>query len=256
MRHRRRSRFGVALVLFLTSFAVACTTPASSGPIADVAGAIPFADGESLRYSLHNDLGEVIGYGDLSVRADGGTFVLEQRYVEADPPAGAAPTTDIVAVRVDAATLKPVGGSRLIDERAANGARARLRFEWSYGADDEGRAAMTSTRIDGEDRSEREVRLRDHYYDNESALWLWRTLAFREEFEQQYISVNPIERSQQTVNIRVPLRQTITVPAGEFDTWRLLLRNGRAVRTAWVNAAPPHQVVQWDNGDIVFKLEP
>jgi len=244
------------VVALVALFAFACTTPTSSGTIADLAGDIPFADGEVLRYSLHNDLDEVVGYGDLTVRAEGESWVLEQRYVEADPPSGAEPTTDVVVVRVDAATLKPAGGSRQVDERTRDGRRAQQGFEWSYGVDGEGRAVITSTRIDGGDREQREQRLRDHYYDNESSLWLWRTLRFVEEYEQQYISVNAIERSQQTVNVRVPLRQTIAVPAGEFDTWRLLIRNGRAVRTAWVNAAPPHQVVQWDNGDIVFKLEP
>lgn len=256
MANRRGPRLGAALALLVATVALACTTPASSGTISDVAGAIPFADGDALRYSLHNDLGEVIGYGDLSVRAEADLLVLEQRYVEADPPPGTEPTTDVVTLRVDAASLKPVDGTRQIDERAADGRRARVRFEWAYGADDEGRPVLTSIRVDGDKRSERSVRLREHYYDNESALWLWRTLGFVEEYEQQYISANPIERSQQTVNVRVPLRQTITVPAGEFDTWRLLLRNGRAVRTAWVNAAPPHEVVQWDNGDTVFKLEP
>lgn len=245
----------LALALLVLS-TLACTTPTSTGSITDVAGAVPFRDGEALRYSLHNDLDEVVGYGDLTVRAEGDVLVLEQRYVEADPPDGAEPTTDVVAVEVQAATLEPVRGTRMIDERAPDGSRARLSFEWSYGVDDEGRAVMRSTRIDGDARDERELRLRDHHYDNEASLWLWRTLAFVEEYEQQYVSVNPVERSQQTVNVRVPLRQTIEVPAGEFDTWRLLIRNGRAVRTAWVNAAPPHQVVQWDNGDIVFKLEP
>ena len=32
--------------------------------------------------------------------------------------------------------------------------------------------------------------------------------------------------------------------------------NGRATRVAWINADAPHQVLQWDNGSTVFKLEP
>jgi hypothetical protein len=45
------------------------------------------------------------------------------------------------------------------------------------------------------------------------------------------------------------------VPAGSFDTWRLQVRNGRATRVAWVNIEAPHEVVQWDNGSVVFRLE-
>ena len=50
-------------------------------------------------------------------------------------------------------------------------------------------------------------------------------------------------------------QQTITVPAGTFDTWRLQVRNGRATRVAWINVEPPHEIVQWDNGVLLFQLE-
>ena len=39
-----------------------------------------------------------------------------------------------------------------------------------------------------------------------------------------------------------------------FEAWRILLRNGRAVRTAWISIDPPHRVVRWDNGEVIFEL--
>ena len=99
-----------------------------------------------------------------------------------------------------------------------------------------------------------DLALRAHAYDNESSLWLWRAIAFAEGYEQHYVSANPFERSQQTVDLRVPQRETIAVPAGTFETWRILLRNGRAVRTAWISVEAAHQVVRWDNGDLIFEL--
>ncbi len=114
---------------------------------------------------------------------------------------------------------------------------------------------MTVTHTAAGSTEEHTLRLRDHYYDNESSLWLWRTLAFTTGYDEQYVSVNAIEGSQQTVDVRVPQRQPQAVPAGTFDTWRLLVRNGRAIRTAWVNTAAPGDVVQWDNGTVLFQLQ-
>jgi hypothetical protein len=34
----------------------------------------------------------------------------------------------------------------------------------------------------------------------------------------------------------------------------LIFRSGRAVRTAWLNVEPPHQVLRWDNSDLIFDL--
>jgi len=263
--HRRRSRtrppLGALVALLgaasaLAALAASCAAPASTGITSDLAGPPPFADGERLRYSLHADDGRVIGDGEFTVRHDGAALVLEQRYVEREPAAGTAPTTDVISVRVDGATLKPLLGSREVDERRDDGRRARRSYAWRYADDAEGRPVLIAQRtLDGK-HDERTLRLREHHYDNESALWLWRTLAFAEGYEERYVSANAIERSQQTVAVRLPQRETITVPAGTFETWRLLVRTGRAVRTAWIHASPPHEIVQWDNGSIVFRLEP
>jgi hypothetical protein len=93
-------------------------------------------------------------------------------------------------------------------------------------------------------------------YENESSLWLWRTLPFAEDYRARYVSVNVVERKRQTVELEVTGQQTITVPAGTFNTWRLQVRNGRATRVAWINVDAPHQIVRWDNGSTVLSLEP
>ena len=93
-------------------------------------------------------------------------------------------------------------------------------------------------------------------YDNDSSLWLWRTLALADGYTQRYVSVNAVDGTRQTVSLAITARQRVTVPAGGFDTWRLQVRNGRATGVAWINVQPPYQVVQWDNGSLVFQLEP
>ncbi|MEZ4554402.1 MAG: DUF3108 domain-containing protein [Dehalococcoidia bacterium] len=229
-----------------TAIAAACGGGGSAADIetSPVVAQVPFADGERLTYELRDDRG-VLGHGVLTVRRDGADFVLEQDYQEATAPEGEQATSDRATARVDAATLEPRSVERVVQGRDETTA-----YAGEYTADG-GSVHMTR---DGE--HERDIELPEYAYENESSLWLWRTLPFSEEFKTQYVSVNVIERTRQTVAIEVTGQQRTTVPAGTFDTWRLQVRNGRATRVVWINVEAPHQVIQWDNGDVVFRLEP
>lgn len=208
-----------------------------------IVASVPFADGERMSYELRDDRG-VLGHGVLTVKREGGDLVLAQEYTEASPPEGEKPTSDRSTARVDAATLQP----RTV-ERVVEGRDDTTTYAGEYS--DDGRSVQL-TRDGGH---ERDVKLPVHAYENETSLWLWRSLDLTEEYQSQYVSVNVVERTRQTVAVEVTGRQRTTVPAGTFDTWRLQLRNGRATRVVWINVEAPHQVVQWDNGDVVFRLE-
>jgi hypothetical protein len=213
----------------------------------------PWVAGERYTYALSDAGGNVVGEGVLTTSADAGRLVLEQHYTEANPPARATPTTDAIRVIVDATTMRPLEGQRETLRRDADGQTSAQRETWRYtGAGD---AVRLETHQEGSNAAVAgALAVRAHFYDNESSLWLWRAIGFVEGYERLYVSVNPFERSQQTVSLRVPRREPMTVPAGTFDTWRVILRSGRAVRTAWINTAAPYQVIRWDNGDLVFEL--
>jgi Protein of unknown function (DUF3108) len=253
------SGFAVRQFFTLTIVAVAalalagCEATTPTATTTDVVDRIAFVDGERLTYELVNIQGEPLGTGVLTTRLEGTRFVLEQHY-ESDATTDAEPSTDDVTVAVDAATLRPFGGLRSVVRRLNDGGRKSEVYEWIYDVDDEVSGIGYSATIDGES-SRDELELREHYYDNESSLWLWRTLAFSEEFEANYVSVNPLDGKQQTVKIQTPSRETIDVPAGTFEVWRLIVRNGRSLRSAWINVEAPHEVVQWDNGDVIFRLQ-
>ncbi len=250
---RRPRALLVALAVALACISAGCTPTASTVETSDIFVAAPWADGEDLHYELHNTLGELVGFGELSVQVDGDLVHLEQRYTEAEPPGGAEPVTDVVNVVVEAATMRPVSGERTIMARNGDGFLSETRHEWEY-VEVDGELRLHAREIEDGDVSERDLRVRDHHYDNETALWVWRTIAFVEEYDEHYASVNPIEGNQVTVNLRVPQLETIEVPAGEFEAWRIIVRTGRAVRTAWINTEPPHEILRWDNGDLIFDL--
>lgn len=249
VRDRLSRLFGVAPIVLaacVLALAVACDSGSSASDVetTPIVANVPFADGERFTYELRDDRG-VLGHGVLTVKREGADLVLKQEYTEASAPEGEKATSDRSTARVDAATLAP----RSV-ERTVEGRDDTTEYAGDY-ADD-----GSSVHLSRDGAHERDVKLPAHAYENESSLWLWRTLDFAEGYKAEYVSVNVVERTRQTVALEVTGRQRTTVPAGTFDTWRLQLRNGRATRVVWVNVEAPHQVIQWDNGDVVFRLEP
>lgn len=241
-------RAWLAALLLLVAWWLAACSGGSDVPLDDIAGEAHFTAGEELAYELVDRDGEVIGRGTLGVAADGDTWVLRQSYEELDPPAGERPTFDRGTTVVRQGSFTPVSMERVIQRRDES-----LRYEGAYAPD---RSSVVRVEVDDGDRSERSFDLRDHAYENEAALWLWRTLPLAVGYEARYVSMNVVDAAQQTVSLRVGEEETITVPAGTFETWRLQVRTGRATNVAWIEQDPPHRVVQWDSGSLFFRLLP
>ncbi len=246
-----RMRWTAALLALLALPALACATGgAGSGDTEDIVRSVPFEDGERLVYELVDADGVVVGRGVFTTTARDDAFELIQTYDEAGAPSGERPIIDVATVVVDAATLRPRTSGRTIQRRDPSDDES---YEATYGAGAAG-AQLVITQVSGGDERTREVELRDHHYDSQSSLWIWRAIALGEGFEANYVSVNPRDASQVTARLVLVDRQTIDVPAGSFDTWRLQVRNGRDTRIAWIHVEPPHEIVQWDNGTLFLRL--
>lgn len=225
----------------------ACAGGGGGADTEPVVARVPFGDGERYVYRLVDRDGATVGRGVFTTARDGGDLVLTQTYEDTD---GAV--ADQSRVVADAATLRPRSLVRSIAAR--EGAPAE-RVEAAYGADGDGAPVVRAARERGGDRSEREIALREHHYEDQSSLWLWRTLPLGEGYEARYTSVDPREGGQLTVAAAVADRQTRETPLGAFDTWVLQIRTGRETANVWVHAAPPHEVVRFDNGRLFFELE-
>lgn len=247
----------IALALVAGLLLAGCASVGPSAETSDIFEAVAWASGEELNYRIVNSEGDNLGTGILTATVDSGLIALRQSYRESDTPEGLEPVVDEVVVWVNASTFRPERGERTAVSRDDDGDTRTERWSWAYGTNEDGDPTVTIVHDDGDgDPSENTLRLRDHFYDNESSLWLWRSIRLTEEHEAFYVSVNALERNQQTVNLRVPQTEVVAVPAGEFEAYRLLFRNGRAVRTAWVEAAEPHRVLRWDNGSSILELLP
>ena len=229
-----------------------CASSGSSAGTEDIVAQIPLRDGERFVYELIDRDGELVGHGTFTTTANGDTFELRQSYEEPETPPGARPISDDSLVVVDTTTLKPHAAERTIRRREAEDDEA---YSAVYDPTAPDGPRVLVTRLEGGEERERDIELRDHYYDTESSLWLWRTIDLREDFEARYVNFNARDGSQATARLVIVDRQTIEVPAGTFETWRLQVRTGRDTRIAWIHVEAPHEIVQWDNGSLFFRLE-
>lgn len=243
---RLRALLAIAAILLISA---ACVGGSATDGTSNVVHDAPFEVGERLVYDLVGNDGSVVGQGTLSVVAWGDSLELTQSYREVVDGA-LSDVVDRVAVRADVRLL-PHTLSRAV---TSDGRDDSYTSQYNIDATTGRAGSVTFASVEDGESSEKTIDVAGSYYDNETSLWLWRTLDFAEEYEARYVSVNHLDRSLQTVILRVIDQQEIEVPAGVFQTWRLQVRNGRATRTAWVNVLAPHEIVQWDNSSLIFRL--
>ncbi len=228
----------------MSAWLVACSagggaTPAVLAPVRAPIGC------ERLEYALVQD-GVTLGTGTLQSRVqEDGSWALRQAYVSTTNTEHLDETEAVVTE-----AFAPRSSSRLV---ANMGNVDQVATEYRTV---EGRAVATFTRATTGEAPGKpaDLRLREHAFDNESAFWLWRALPLEEGYHARYTSVNAFERSQSTVDLTAVGVVGVTVPAGSFEAWRVLVVSGRATRTAWIEVAPPHRMVQWDNGVAFMQL--
>ncbi len=233
-----RPRLVLATSILLTAalLAVACQ-PVGEVVTQDIVSEIPWPDQERAEYVLLDD-GEEVGRGTLSVIRQGDRFELRLSF------SGQGETDDTV-VMVDATTLKPLSVRREISSEG----------KITAGEYDPVEEIVEFKEID-EDGNERLVpqRLEEHYYDNESSLFLWRTVSFEEGYVASYFTVLVNQGVQRVVALEVVGKEEVTVPAGTFDTWRVEMRSQGTTQVAWYADTPERPLVQYNNSRRLFQL--
>jgi hypothetical protein len=214
----------------------ACSSGSSGPPASDVAGTPPWPDHEVLEYRLVNEDGDRLAAGSLEVTVMGDGTTLSQRFVSET-------TTDSIDVIVDSDSLKPISSVRTIENE---------------NPDDEDLIEVTYTEAGATVKvGDRQTGLSvpEHSYDNDTSLFLWRTLPFAEGYEASYTTIITNRRSRQEVVLSVTRKETVTVPAGTFDCWRLEIATANARQVAWYADTPTRPLIRYDNDrDVIFEL--
>ena len=232
----------LALLASLLALALAGCIEAETEPpeTSDIVAGVPWPDNERAEYVLLNrDSKAEIGSGVLTIARDGDRYELGLNFQNED-------ATDESAIVVDASTLKPISVRR--EFRSEDFAILEAEYD-----DDAEVVNITEIDKDGDERLV-PLRLEEHYYDNESSLFVWRTIAFAEGYEADYYSVLTNFRRNNLVHIEVVEQEEITVPAGTFQTWRVVISFENVEQVAWFSTGPDRALVQYDNSLQLFQL--
>ena len=208
----------------------------------DVVSTIPWTPPETARYRLL-DGDKVRGSGVLSIEAEGDTLIFRQRFEFPDQE-----ITDDISVLTDALSLRPRSVERVID-----GPEGERRCQVEYA----GGVAIVEQRSEKDERTDR-LGVPARSYDSWSDLFLWRTLAFAADYEATYSDILTCSLAKPqllSVALKVKGVETVSVPAGTFQAWRLEIRSGGRTQKAWYADDAARTLVRYDNGDLVFELE-
>ena len=203
---------------------------------------IPWPDMEQADYVLLDaDTDEQCGTGTLAVERQGDQYALSLSFENNGD-------SDETTVIVDAETLKPASVRR---ERTIEDETEVVEGEY----DEVERVIRVVELTDGEERTIPRRLDVDNYHDNESSLFLWRTIDFTEGYEASYdaVLVNQGGTHRQ-VTIRVVEKEEVTVPAGTFQAWRVEISTEDVDQVAWFTDTPEHALLQYDNSVQRFQL--
>lgn len=208
-----------------------CDSGEPEGPTSDIVSRIPWPSTETVTYVLKDGAGRETARGTFTIATSSGATTLTQRYA-------AGGNSDEASVVVDSQTLKPQSATRLI----------------SGSDDDQEELQVTYTEQDGAIRAvirqgdkQSGLTVPEHAYDNDSSLFLWRTIDFREGYEARYVTIITNRRDRHTVEIKVAGKEQVTVPAGQFAAWRLEIETENAHQVAWFADTAARTLVKYDN---------
>lgn len=242
---RVRGGVVVGALVVLAALLAGCASSTRVAETDSVVSRVAFIDGEAYEYRLIDLDGEVVGTGTFTTSRADGTWVLTQTYEDA----GGVVVDESIVV-VDAETLQPRSTERVITRDGEVEVVTA-----AYEAAGDGRT-VRATHLEGDDERARSIDINEHDYEDQSSLWLWRTLALGEGLDLRYTTVDPREGGRVTANVMQVDRQELETPFGlTYDTWVLQIRTGRETVNVWIHVEPPHQVVRFDNGRLFFELE-
>jgi len=250
-----RAFVALSTAALVGTLAVACSDPPKEPDDPYVVTSVPWRVPEHLAYVLLDDeQQETIGRGVLSVSEQGGQWVLSQSFEDDDG------NTDESVLLTEPETLRPVRSVRSLYDA---GGDERRTVDAEYGVLDDGdygvriRQRVFDPASDDEPSSTRcnPLRVPESSFDNDSSLFLWRTLPFEDGLEVQYTASIPNRRTTRIVTLVVREPERIETPAGTFDAWHVFILAEGQSHDAWFEVDAPHRMVKYDNDLQVFLLE-
>ena len=232
-------------VLLIAVFSLAALAPAGCKSEATtlsgeaIVSRIPWIRQEEARYRLM-DGDEVQGDGLLRITSVNGLLTLRQEFESGEFH------DEVVAVTLGK-TMQPQSVQRVID-----GPDGKRRWRVLY----EGGVAKVEQHSEDDERQDN-LSVPTRSYDSWTDVFLWRTIDFRDGYEASYADVLSATLAKPQVisqTVRVKGKETVKVPAGTFEAWRLEIRSADGSQVAWYADTDERPLVRYDNGNLVFEL--
>jgi len=237
-------RFALPLVLLSALLLAAACSSSDEFVSVSITGTIPWSGPQTAKYRVLDNNDKDVGTLDLSIEnAAAGQLLFHQYFDFPDKK-----FTNEAKVTVDATTLLPAVSTYKII-----GPNGNLDCTATYDSS----GSVKSHRI-GEDGERTDtVSIPKISYDTWGDLFLWRTLDLNKGLDLAYTDVLGCTLAKPdtiSVKLKVNDQESITVPAGTFDTWKLEIESGGDSQTAWYSTDPKHTLIRYDNGDSKFEL--
>ncbi len=244
-------RIPLAVALLAGAFLLAACEVSQPKPHAAIFEAAPWTGPERYHYNLSERGNEHSGSCTLvtTPEIEPGHSKLEQLCESGTLYRDDRTTT------VETATLKPVSSLRTILNNKENTVTT---FSATYTANT---AALEATARSKVTKTERDLpEATDDvpepaWYGDESIFWLVRGIPLRSGFQADFTNLNPSNGRVFDVGVLVQEQERVSVPAGEFETWRVRIRTASITQLFWVEAAAPHRVIKARLDSITYELE-
>ncbi len=230
--------FCLILTATLAVSLVACSSESSFDDPQDPVSQIPWPDFERLHYDMFDQTDTLLGTLVLETVLQDDVYQLSLMFT-LNTEEGVV--TDEVKVWVDAESLQPVRYAR-----QAESSEESLTAQATYQANADGEISASVTLDDDGEVTEETVEAGLFAFDNDSSAWLWRTVAFEQDLELTYRSVNVVQRRSQLVQVAVRGQDTLRGPEGDVVVWQVIATPGVEISRAWYEIDPPHRLVRWD----------
>ncbi|HTP09942.1 MAG TPA: DUF3108 domain-containing protein [Anaerolineae bacterium] len=237
----------VMLILSIMAFVAGCSsnaatpaaTPSGSSSSVILALTPPWTGADHAEYNILKDAdNSALGTSVIDIQPASDATVIDHRLQISG-------VTQHFNVKVDPQTLKP-----LVSMEEVTGSSNDFSLTGTYA---DNKLAVTAKTSQGDKSITIDVPT--DAYDNNSLLPILRGMPFSTGYAASFTNIIPANAAQVKVTLTVPGQETVTVPAGTFDTYKVVMEfGGGQQQTAWYEVASPHRLIKYDNGTTQFVL--
>ena len=227
--------FSTSSLLFTLSFILFTLTACSAAqPQPLIFGEPVWADGETSAYRVTNREDRIVGTATFQVgqRVEDGGWTLTREINDAGVSELATIEMQPVGYRpLQSHLVRTFGGGKQVVEAQFEGAQVDIALTNRQGA-----TVYQRVQVPSDIRDERTL------------LLIVRSLPLAQGYATRINSFLPVAGKMERVAVQVRRSESVTVPAGSFDTWVVELKSNDRTTKAWVAQAAPFPVVKFIDG--------